>query len=359
MRLKKLDKILEEKNLNCAIITNPASIFYFSGYDYISTDIGNFVALVYCEKVPVLIVPLLEMYRAENKVKGIEIVSYSISFSGEKIIKGSLKDAITKFVKHNRIALDIQNTATTFYSQFDKYEIVDISKDISIIRSIKEPEEIELIKKAGDITTTAMKIAQDKLINSSITEKSLAGIIDLTMRSEGAEDYAFSSIVAFAENSAYPHHVPTDKVIKENENAVIDIGARYQNYCFDSTRTFIKGKNEEIKKIYDIVLEAQLEAIDKVREGVKASEIDLAARNTIEKYGYGKFFIHSTGHGVGIEVHEYPSISMTSDAELKENMVITIEPGIYLKNKFGVRIEDTLIVTKNKPIVLETTFKYL
>ncbi|BFH74405.1 aminopeptidase P family protein [Sulfurisphaera javensis] len=359
MRLHKLQKILEEKNLKCAIISNTASIFYLTGYDYISTDIGNFVALVYCDGVPTLIVPLLELYRAEEKIKDIDVVAYSTTFTGDKIIKGNLKDAIFSYVHQNKIGLDIQNTSSTFYNYFNKYEIVDLSKDLSLLRAIKEPEELELIKKAGEITSASMKIAQDKLTNSEVSEKQLAGIIDMTMRSEGAEDYAFPSIVAFGENSAFPHHVPTDKIIKDGQNAVIDIGARYNNYCFDSTRTFIKGNNLEIKKIYEIVLEAQIEAIDRARDGVKAAEVDLAARNIIEKSGYGKYFIHSTGHGVGIEVHEYPPVSPTSDAELKENMVITVEPGIYLKNKFGVRIEDTIIITKKKPIVLETTFKYL
>lgn len=362
MRLNKLQKILEEKNLRCGIITNTASIFYFTGYDYITTDIGNSVALVYCDGNPVIIVPLLELYRAEEKVKDIDVIAYSTTFSGNKIFKGSLVDVILNYIKddNNKIGIDVQSTATTFYNRLmNKSEIIDLSKDISIIRAIKEPEELELIKKAGEITTASMKMAQEKIINSEISEKQLAGIIDMTMRAEGAEDYAFSSIVAFAENSAFPHHIPTDKIIRNGQNGVIDIGARYEKYCFDSTRTFIKGNNDEIKKIYEIVLQAQLEAIDKVREGVKASEVDLTARNIIEKAGYGKYFIHSTGHGVGIEVHEYPAVSPLSDAELKENMVITVEPGIYLKGKFGVRIEDTLIVTKKKPIVLETTFKYI
>ena len=360
MRLNKLQKMLEEKNLKCGIITNTASIFYFTGYDYITTDIGNSVALVYCDDSPVIIVPLLELYRAEQKVKDIDVIAYSTTFSGDKIYRGSLVNAILNYIKDNKVGIDVQSTATTFYSQLmNRSEIIDISKDISLTRAIKEPEELELIKKAGEITTASMKIAQEKIISSEISEKQLAGIIDMTMRTEGAEDYAFSSIVAFAENSAFPHHIPTDKMIGNGQNGVIDIGARYEKYCFDSTRTFIKGNNDEIKKIYEIVLQAQLEAIDKVREGVKASEIDLAARSVIEKAGYGKYFIHSTGHGVGIEVHEYPAVSPLSDAELKENMVITVEPGIYLKDKFGVRIEDTLIVTKKKPIVLETTFKYI
>jgi Xaa-Pro dipeptidase len=224
------------------------------------------------------------------------------------------------------------------------------------MRSIKDDEELDRIRRAGEITATAIKMAMEKLDNN-VNEKQIAGIIDMTMKTVGAEDYAFPSIVAFGENTAYPHHIPTDRYLKEGDVVLFDVGAKYKGYCFDSTRTYVF--NNEAKKIYEIVLQAQLEAIDYVKDGVYASEVDGVARKVIEKAGYGKYFIHSTGHGVGIEIHESPTISMNSKDILRENMVITIEPGIYLKGRFGVRIEDTLIVTKNKPIVLETTYKLM
>lgn len=363
MRLNKLDKIMEEERVQCSVVLSGATIFYLTGYDYITTDIGNAVALVYCDGVPTLIVPVLEKNRAEAKVGDkIEVLSYSYSLIGERVFKGGLIDAIaTKINPPKKVGIDMQNSSSSFYLSFKEKvgDYIDISKKLAMERAIKEDEELELIKKAGNITTSAMRIGSEKIQNTGITEREVAGLIDMTMRNEGAEDYAFPSIVAFGENSAFPHHVPSDKTIRENDNAVVDIGARYRNYCFDSTRTFIKGNSEEVKKIYEIVLQAQLEAIDTIREGVKASEVDLAARRVIEKAGFGKYFIHSTGHGVGIEVHEFPAVSPTSNDVLKENMVITVEPGIYLKGKFGVRIEDTVIVTKKKAIVLETVYKYL
>ena len=363
MRLHKLDKIMEEEGIQCSVILSGATIFYLTGYDYITTDIGNAVALVYCDKVPTLIVPVLEKNRAESKVGDkLEVLPYSYSLSGDNVFKGGLVEAImSKLDVSKKIGIDIQNSSSSFYLSFKEKvpNFTDISKKLAIMRAIKEEEELELIKKAGNITTSAMRIGGEKIQTNGITEREVAGLIDMTMRNEGAEDYAFPSIVAFGENSAFPHHVPSDRKIREVDNAVIDIGARYHNYCFDSTRTFIKGNFEEARKIYEIVLQAQLEAIDTVTDGVKASEVDLTARRVIEKAGYGKYFVHSTGHGVGIEVHEYPAVSPTSNDVLRENMVITVEPGIYIKGKFGVRIEDTVIVTKRKPIVLETTYKYL
>ncbi|AHC51718.1 peptidase M24 [Sulfolobus acidocaldarius SUSAZ] len=365
MRLQKLDRILEERDVKNAIIIGGANIFYLTGYDYISTDFANTVALIYNDSVPILVVPVLEKNRAQSKVGDkIEIVAYSSYQVSDDVIRGSLVDVISRYIETDRrIAIDMLYSGSMFYLSLSKKisseNLVDVSKDFYIIRAKKEPEELELIKKAGDITSSAMKISSEKIHEESVSEKQLAGLIDMTMRNEGAEEYAFSSIVAFAENSAFPHHIPTDRTIKNGENAVIDIGARYNNYCFDSTRTFVKSNNDEVKKVYEIVLQAQEEAIDAVRDGTRASEIDRIARNVIEKAGYGKYFVHSTGHGVGIEIHEYPSISLSSDAILEENMVITVEPGIYLKGKFGIRIEDTIILTKKKPIVLETIYKYL
>ncbi|MFP3201026.1 MAG: Xaa-Pro peptidase family protein [Sulfolobus sp.] len=364
MRLYKLEKILEEKNVRCSLILNTATIYYLTGYDYITTDFGNSVALVYCNGEATIITPLLEKNRIESLINtsDLGVLVYSTYADSEGVFKGGLGSAIIEKIKQsNKIAIDLQNITLQLYNSLkDKVELVDISKELNLMRAIKEPEEIEAIKRSGEITASAMKIANEKIQESKISEKQLAGLIDLTMRNEGAEDYAFPSIVAFGENSAFPHHVPTDRIINDGENAVIDIGARYNKYCFDSTRTFIKGYvSSEFKKLYEIVLEAQLSAIDVARDGVKASEVDLVARKVIEKHGYGKYFIHSTGHGVGLEVHEYPPISPNSNVELKENMVITVEPGIYIKGKYGIRIEDTIVITRGKPIVFETVYKYL
>jgi len=350
-RLRKLKAILEDKKDSCAIILGSPNLFYFLEY-------SGAGALVYCDSRFTLLVPALEMYRAEN-VKDVDIVIYYPSKILENVIEGNIFKAIEKIINKNSIMVDVNWVdASTYRALSEKYRVMDFSNEITRLREVKDDDEIERIRKAGEITAVAMKIGMEKLSEGTSNEKQVAGIIDMTMKSMGAEDYAFPSIVAFGENSAYPHHIPTDRVLRNNYIVLFDIGAKYNGYCFDSTRTFV-FKNSEAKKVYEIVLEAQMEAIDIVRDGIVASEVDVIARRVIEKAGYGKYFIHSTGHGVGIEIHESPAISMNSKQILKENMIITVEPGIYLKGRFGIRIEDTLIVTKGKPIVLETAYKLL
>lgn len=348
MRIEKLEKIAEEERA-CIVIAGEPNVFYFSGY-------RGAGALVYCDGSASLLVPLLEENRA-SEIRGIDIKIYYPAKIADNVIEGSLQAVISKFISSQKVALDVNWSPISLYRALsEKFQLIDISDKISLLRSVKDDDEIEKIKRAGEITAEAMKVGAEKL--PGMSEKQLAGIIDYTMRVSGAEDYAFPSIVAGGKNSAYPHHIPTDYKLTENDNVVIDIGAKYQGYCFDSTRTF-NVKNQEVRRVYEIVLEAQLEAIDAVTAGVKALEIDKIARKVIEKAGYSRYFIHSVGHGVGIEIHEAPYLSLTSNDVLKENMVVTVEPGIYLPGKFGVRIEDTIIVTKRKPIVLETVYKLL
>ncbi len=352
--LGKLQKLQEEDGVDCVMITAEPNLYYYSNFE------GAGVLTLKDGRLT-LIVPELEKNRA-LEVKGVDVVSYFPFKITEDTFEGSLTTVLKSVLGGCRkLGVDLGWVNAPSYLQFKSLvnDIFDISDAVLNQRSIKDEDEIAMIKEAGKITSSAMKVGMDKVLSGNVSEKQVAGYIDMTMKEEGAEDYAFPSIVAFSENSAKPHHVPSDKRFEVGKPAVVDIGAKYGGYCFDSTRTFIPSPLEEVRKIYEIVLQAQLEAIDLVRDGVKASEIDMAARKVIEKAGFGKYFVHSTGHGVGIEVHEKPYVSFTSKDVLKENMVITAEPGIYIHGKFGVRIEDTLVVRKGKPEVLETTYKLL
>ncbi len=353
-RLAKLQEIREKNGLECIAITAEPNLYYYSGFQ------GAGV-LTLCDDRFTLVVPELEKNRA-LETKGVEVMSYFPFKITEDTFEGSLISALRKVMDgHSKTGVDLGWLNTSSYKQFKtiSQELVDISDHVLDQRAIKDEYEISMIKQAGKITASAMKVGMEKVLTGDVTEKQVAGYIDMTMKEEGAEDYAFPSIVAFGENSAKPHHIPSDKRIGKGMPAVTDIGAKFNGYCFDSTRTFIPSPTEEVRKIYEIVLEAQLEAIDQVRDGAKASEVDLTARKVIERAGYGKYFVHSTGHGVGIEVHEKPYISFTSKDVLRENMVVTAEPGIYIHGRFGIRIEDTLIVRSGKPEVLETSYKLL
>ena len=218
----------------------------------------------------------------------------------------------------------------------------------------KDNLEIELIQKAVDILANIKKKIPDLLRNAvGLSEKEVCLEIEYLIKKEGAEGVAFETIVAFGERSAMPHASPTGRKIKHDEIVLIDMGAVYEGYHSDLTRMFFLGeKVGEIEDIFSILQSAQAAAIQNIKPGVSAKDIDACARNVIEQAGYGSYFGHGTGHGVGIEVHERPWISPAGEIILEEGMVFTIEPGIYLPDKFGLRLEDMVLVRRQGPLVL-------
>ena len=233
-------------------------------------------------------------------------------------------------------------------------------------RIIKSDKEIDLLKKAAEAGRVGFKELAKYIRKNGFnqTEQFLFFKAFEKMTQSGKLDISFEPIVAINENAAKPHALPTSKKLKLNDLILVDAGIKYKRYCSDRTCTSVvdfekfsfkreqKFKNEKHQKIYDIVLKAQLNAIENARTGMKASEIDKLTRDVIEKAGYGKYFIHSTGHGVGLDIHEFPFINSKSDVIIEDNMVFTIEPGIYLPNEFGVRIEDTIVMQNGKAVIL-------
>jgi len=232
-------------------------------------------------------------------------------------------------------------------------------------RMIKSNDEIKLIKQAMKLGRDGFeKLAKYLQKNGSMkSEKSLHFKAVECLSNSGQLQLSFDPIVAINQNSAKPHALPTNDILNTNDILLVDAGVKYKRYCSDRTCTSFfdtnidfertqKFKTKKRQKIYDIVLKAQQTAISKARVGDKASDIDKYARDIIEKAGYAKQFVHSTGHGVGLDIHEYPNINKTNDIIIEENMVFTIEPGIYLNDKFGVRIEDTVVMQNNKAIIL-------
>jgi len=234
-------------------------------------------------------------------------------------------------------------------------------------RIIKSDDEIKLIKKAMVLARDGFSKFGDYLQNDAQgkSEKYLAYMAQTFLSNYGKYDLSFEAIIAINENAAKPHALPSSKKYHQKDLLLFDGGIKYKRYCSDRTVTFgndlnnlssmqrdQKFKNKKHQKIYDIVLKAQETTIKKARVGMKASQIDAIGRDIITKAGYGKYFVHSTGHGVGLDIHEYPNISSRSDVIIEENMVYTIEPGIYLENEFGVRIEDTVVMGSKKAEIL-------
>ena len=216
---------------------------------------------------------------------------------------------------------------------------------IANLRVIKNEYEISQIKKAQKITDDAFSHILS-FIKEGVSEKDLALEIEFFMRKSGAQGVSFDLITISGKNTSLPHGIPSDKLLQKGDFITMDIGCKVNGYCSDMTRTVALGQpSDEMKKIYNTVLLAQKKAFEKIKSGVKASDVDFAARDFINKSGYEGCFGHALGHGVGLDIHENPTVSSRSDTVLKSGMIITNEPGIYLKDKFGVRIEDMLMVT--------------
>ncbi|MCI5535890.1 MAG: aminopeptidase P family protein [Clostridiales bacterium] len=211
---------------------------------------------------------------------------------------------------------------------------------------IKTPDEILRIMKAaamGDICFSHIL----EYIRPGMTELQVSDEIERTLMSLGAEGLSFPTICVSGVNTTQPHGEPTDKVIEDGDFVTMDFGAVVEGYCGDMTRTIAVGHvSEKQREVYDVVLRSQLAGLDACRAGVRCRDIDAVSRNIIEDAGYGEFYIHGTGHGVGTEVHEAPTLNSRSDEILAEFMPVTVEPGIYIPNEFGVRIEDLAIITE-------------
>jgi Xaa-Pro aminopeptidase len=284
-----------------------------------------------------------------------------------RIAAGPLTRVLTDYVKRrrwkrlgferNRISFETFSAIETALPATTK--LVPITNAVEDARMVKSAEEIELIRRSVETNSRAFRRAL-KGFRAGMRESELAAEIDYQQRRAGAQGYAFQTIVASGVRSALPHARPTREKIGDKGILLIDMGACEEEYASDMTRTVYIGKApKRFKTLYRAVLEAQLAAIDAVRPGVSASHVDAAARAVLVAAGFGTEFVHSTGHGLGLEIHEEPRIGKRSKTVLQPGFAITIEPGAYIENYGGVRIEDTVIVTEKGCEVLTPTPKDL
>lgn len=258
--------------------------------------------------------------------------------------------------KHNAKSLAVESMDMTlskmsfFEKKFPYIKFIksdELSNNIYDMRTVKSAEEIEKIQIAQQIAEKAF----DEIlgfISPGVTEREISLKLDSCMLENGAEGLSFETIALAGANTSMPHGVPGNYKVKNGDFVLMDFGAVYDGYHSDMTRTVCVGQpTEKMERIYNIVLNAQLKALEKIKSGITGSTLDGYARDIIECEGYGDFFGHSLGHGVGMEIHEFPTASPKSETILKENMIVTIEPGIYLPGEFGVRIEDFVVVTEN------------
>lgn len=318
------------------IISNPINIKYLTG---IEAD-GVF-----------LITPKENIYITDGRY--VEAVNNTLTLNDEIVVYDmqdiSRDDYENFFLFCENVGFEEEYVTYAKYKDFmHRYKINNLEETEGIIekqRMIKDPEEIELIEKACKITDDCFNHLKS-FIKIGLTEKQIAKEIDEFFIDNGAEDVAFSTIVASGKNSSMPHAVPTNKKIEAGDPITIDMGCKYKGYCSDMTRTIFVGEpTEEMKKVYDLVLNNQKFALDQYKDGANARQITKMVESNFKLNG-GYDLIHSLGHGVGLEIHELPYMSYRFDTMLRENMVVTDEPGIYIPGKFGVRIEDTVQITK-------------
>ena len=313
---------------------------FFTGYG--ATD----GAVLITDKRSIFLTDFRYITDAHRYVKNMEIVETAdIGQSVREILDSEKIDRV--YVEQSVLTL---SEAKQFAEKFAPAVIADSkAADILIgeLRATKDNRQLELIKKSQSITDASFEHILP-FIKEGVTERSLALEIEFFMRKNGAERVAFDLIICAGENGDCPHAVPGDYRIKQGDFITMDIGAVYNGWHSDMTRTVALGEiSAEQKKVYDTVLAAQLAAMEKVKAGANCCDVDAAARDLITEAGYGPYFGHSTGHGVGMEIHEAPTVSARSAQILQKGMIITDEPGIYLPGKFGVRIEDMLCVTEN------------
>jgi Xaa-Pro aminopeptidase len=335
-RISYLREEISKSDIDTVLITDKENIRYYSGFT------GTFAFLFINLEKSIIITDSRYTIRASEECPEYEVYQLKSGDNWVDNISISLKSKIVGF-EGNNITV---NMLEQFKGRINKQvEWKDFSTPITLGRVIKSEGEIKLIKSAINISDSAFN-SVEKQIKAGITEKEISWEIEKTMRELGAESPSFDTIVASGVNGSKPHHSPTDKVIQEGEGIVIDMGAKYQGYCSDLTRTIFLGKpDSKFKEIYSIVLRSQMIAIETVKPNMTGEDIDLIAREIITNEGYGDNFGHSLGHGVGIEVHEGPGVGPNSKNIIKSGMIYTIEPGIYIEGWGGVRIEDMVLMT--------------
>ena len=341
-RLKIFRENVFEKNkaIEGFLVSNYTNLTYLSGFD------GEGLALI-TKKDNILITDARYTEQAQKESPDFKIITEKLKQKNARI------EALNKIIKKKNLKKIAFESSHLSYNDFKKYsdsfesvEFVPFENIIEQMRMIKGKEEIIKIKKASQIATEALKEVLE-MIKPGIRELDIANELSYTMRKKGAHKEAFDIIVVSGERSSLIHGKPSEKKFAEGELIIIDMGANYQNYNSDITRTIVLGKeNEKQKEMFSIILEAQEKALEFLKPGLKCSEVDFVARDLIEEKGYGKYFGHELGHGVGLDIHELPRVSFSDETVLLPGMVITIEPGIYLPETGGVRIEDSVLITE-------------
>ena len=347
-RRKNLLKNCREIDCDVLVAFEPENLFYMTGFW------GEAIGILEAGKT-IIIAPKLEADRAKAE-------SIDCTVVGSERGADLISDLVAR-VKNNLVCTDCQNYTTMQSLKKSISKIKHSAMPFYAARIIKDQDEISILKKASKIIDDMFELCTKK-IKKGQKESELQSILmsyamEHEMFSTGYKSTLNPLIIAGGPNGALPHAQVSERKFASGDLIVVDLTLRYRGYVSDATRTFGLGKvSEKEKQVYEIVKESQKKGLHAVKPNASCKSVDSACRDYIKKKGYGKHFIHSTGHGIGLEVHELPNISYISTTTLKKNMAVTVEPGIYIPKKFGVRIEDSVVVS-GKPILLHKFTKEL
>ena len=334
-KLEKLRALMKKKNLDALIVTSGQNRRYISGFT------GSAGLLVITKSKQLFITDFRYIEQAADQAPDFEIIEHKQSI---------VQEACAQLLKEGAQQVGFEHEDVTFalYQQFQdaiKADLIPASGLIEELRLIKSEAELRIMKTAAEIADAAYTHILT-FVKPGMKEIEVSNELEFFMRKQGATQSSFDTIVASGYRSALPHGVASEKQIQKGELVTLDYGALYNGYCSDITRTFAVGEiSDKLREIYDIVLEANLRGVAGVKPGITGKEADALTRDYITEKGYGQYFGHSTGHGLGMDVHESPALSFRSDTVLKPGMVVTVEPGIYIPEVGGCRIEDDLVLT--------------
>ncbi len=350
-RIDRLRARFADESIDAFLVTSPENRAYFSGFR------GTAGYLWITPQDALLATDFRYTEQAGAQAPGYTVVRITTGLDWiEEAAAGSASRRIG--IEDGDMSVSMFNSLKERFGKRDPApELVPTGTMATQLRAVKEPAELAVIQRAIDLADGAMEAVGARL-RPGMTERDVAWDMERTMRELGADGLSFETIVASGPNGAKAHHHPTDRKLELGDGVVVDMGALYDGYCSDITRTFVLGEaSEKFRTVYDTVLAAQETAAATARAGMTGSEIDGLARAVIAAAGYGDSFGHSLGHGIGIAVHELPGVGPKSEGPVEDGMVFSIEPGIYLTGWGGVRIEDLVLMENGKPRVLTHAHK--
>ncbi|PAV27974.1 peptidase M24 family protein [Virgibacillus profundi] len=345
-RLASVTAWMNKNNIAAAFVNSTENVFYLSNF-YTDPHERLMGIFVFKQAQPLFVLPAMEAGQLKDAGWEYEIIGYSDHENPWELIKTSLETR--DLAKAESVAIEKEflsyGRSEAFLAFFPEAKVVSVEDKLNEMRVVKDEKEIAIIRRAAKMADFGVQVGVDAL-KEGISEMEVLAKIEFELKKKGIREMSFSTMVLFGEQSGDPHGNPGDRKLKAGDVVLFDLGVILDGYCSDITRTVaFKSVTEKQKEIYNTVLKAELASLELSKPGTRIGDLDKIARDLITEAGYGDYFPHRIGHGMGINVHEFPSMSHLNDGIVREGMVYTIEPGIYLPGIGGVRIEDDVLVT--------------